>query len=302
MLQQHPLSAAFPAMSADDFASLVSDIRANGQRHDIVTFEGMVIDGWHRYRACRQLDITPRVAPLGSDVDPVAYVQSMNLHRRHLTGSQRAAAVVACSKWAPSGTNQANTGTGAPGSPVQTVAEMAKAADVSERTVQHAKKADEAGLGDAVRDGKVSAKQAAEVAKLPEPERAAALEAPAPKPAPAKPVEVEKLQERVEQLEAENAELKARSSELEDSLAEMLRFNEDTKEELEAAQRTLDAENLLEQFNKEIKRAHERARIAESRCTGLTVEVNELKGFAKMWKGKYERLEKATKKAEGLAA
>jgi hypothetical protein len=51
-LTQHPLSAAFPAMSADDFAALVEDIKVNGQREPVIVFEGMVLDGWHRYSAC----------------------------------------------------------------------------------------------------------------------------------------------------------------------------------------------------------------------------------------------------------
>jgi hypothetical protein len=37
---------------------------------------------------------------------------------------------------------------------------MAEAAGVDERTIQQAKRAHEAGLGDAARDGKVSAKRA----------------------------------------------------------------------------------------------------------------------------------------------
>jgi hypothetical protein len=34
-MNQHPLSAAFPAMSADDFQALKLDIQANGQREPI---------------------------------------------------------------------------------------------------------------------------------------------------------------------------------------------------------------------------------------------------------------------------
>ena len=45
--QQHPLSAAFPAMSTDDLQALIEDIEVNGQREPIVLFEGLVIDGGH---------------------------------------------------------------------------------------------------------------------------------------------------------------------------------------------------------------------------------------------------------------
>jgi len=52
--------------------------------------------------------------------------------------------------------------------PILSESEMAQAAQVSERTIRQAKAAQKAGLGDAVKDGKVSGRQAAEIAKLPE--------------------------------------------------------------------------------------------------------------------------------------
>jgi hypothetical protein len=174
---QHPLSAAFPSMPAEDRQSLTDDIEVNGQREPIVVFEGMVIDGWHRYQACLSLGLPVDEMPLPDGEDPVAYVKSRNLHRRHLTGSQRAAAVVACSEWHPA--HRPNNC--APGAHLATAKQMAREADVGVRTIVQAKAAQAAGLGDAVREGKVSAKRAAEVAKLPAEERAAAIAAPAPK-------------------------------------------------------------------------------------------------------------------------
>ena len=54
-MQQHPLSAAFPAMPDDEFRELVEDIRANGQLEPGIVLDDMVLDGWHRYRACEDL-------------------------------------------------------------------------------------------------------------------------------------------------------------------------------------------------------------------------------------------------------
>ena len=179
--QQHPLSAAFPAMSAHDLQTLTDDIEVNGQREPIVLFEGLVIDGWHRYQACVALGLASTSVDLGDDVDPAAYVKSRNLHRRHLTGSQRAAAVVACSAWVPRG----RPAKPAPGAGLST-AQLAREADVGERTIRQAKAAQSAGLGESVKSGKVTAKRAAEIAKLPAPQRAAAIDAPA---AQAKPAE-----------------------------------------------------------------------------------------------------------------
>lgn len=180
-LKQHPLSAAFPAMGAEDFAALVEDIRINGQREPVIVFESMVLDGWHRYSACVQLGIKAQRFTFESDKDPVAFVLSQNLHRRHLTGSQRAAAVVACTEWAPASRPKK----GEPGSPFSTNEALAKAANVSDRTIKDAKAAHRAGLGEAVKEGALTAKEAANVARgktAPSPE---AKQAPTPPPASA---------------------------------------------------------------------------------------------------------------------
>ena len=177
-MEQHQLSAAFPAMSAMELADLTNDIRHNGQRYPIVILDGMILDGWHRYQACLTLGIEPTSILLADGLDPVVFVQSVNLKRRNLDASQRAAAVTACNAWARAG----NQPKGEVAAPLATVAEMAKTAGVSERTIQQAKTAHAAGLGDAVRDGLVTVERAAEIAKLPEAERQAAVIAPKTKP------------------------------------------------------------------------------------------------------------------------
>jgi ParB-like chromosome segregation protein Spo0J len=267
-MKQHPLSAAFPAMPESEFRELILDIEKNGLRHPIITFEGQILDGWHRWQACQELGIKPTMEKLGKDMDPRAYVLSGNLHRRHLTGTQRSEAIVACSEWAPAGRPEKTpTGLG-----FMTSKEMAKAAGVSEETIRQTKRAHEAGLGEAMKEGKVTAKEAAQVAKLPPEERQAALEAPKPKPEPkkAEPVEdVAALKARIAVLEEENADLR-------DRLREMASDMEGMQEELDAARRTLDAEDLLQQFNKEVKRYQELARVTQSRNNGLMNENADL--------------------------
>lgn len=173
-LMQHPLSAAFPAMSAEEFQELKDDIEANGQRDPVVVLDEMVLDGWHRYRACNELLLPIKQIVLSPDEDPVAFVLSHNLKRRHMTASQRAAAVVECSKWAPSGRPK-NL---APGAKFATNKEMAATAGTSERTISDAKVAEKAGLGPEVKSGKLTAKKAAARATGKSAERRAA----APKP------------------------------------------------------------------------------------------------------------------------
>ena len=165
-LKQHPLSAAFPSMSDEDFEALTWDIEKNGQRGPIITLDEMVLDGWHRYRACVELGIDPTRFKFPEGDDPVAFVKSANLHRRHLTGSQRALAVVACSVWVPVGANQHTKRGGEVASPpAKTTAQLAVEAKVSERTIEHSKVAIKAGLGDAVKDGALTVEEAAKIAK-----------------------------------------------------------------------------------------------------------------------------------------
>jgi hypothetical protein len=76
-------------MAKDEFLGLKKDIREHGQREDIVVWQGQLIDGRHRLRACRELGIEPQVAELMDETDPWQYVVSHNLHRRHLTTAQR---------------------------------------------------------------------------------------------------------------------------------------------------------------------------------------------------------------------
>ncbi len=155
-MEQHPLSGAFPPMSADDLQALTDDIEVNGQLEPIVIFDDMVLDGWHRYRGCMALGLTVNLVKLPDDEDPVAYVKSRNLHRRHLTASQRAIAVVACTEWLSRGRPVKS----APGADLATTQQMAKEADVGLRTIERAKAAHAAGHGAAVRDGKISLKKA----------------------------------------------------------------------------------------------------------------------------------------------
>lgn len=91
----HPAAKALPDMTAEEFAALKADISTNGLLCPLERYEGSLIDGRHRLRACNELGIEPDIV----DVDlcgqsPAAYVWSLNGARRHLTASQRAAVAV----------------------------------------------------------------------------------------------------------------------------------------------------------------------------------------------------------------
>ena len=86
----HSAAKLLPPMTDEEYRGLVADIKRTGQREPIVLFKGRVLDGVHRLRACRELGLTPERITRDDIADPVAYVLSRNLQRRHLTPSQRA--------------------------------------------------------------------------------------------------------------------------------------------------------------------------------------------------------------------
>lgn len=93
----HPAAEVFPLMGESDLKELTEDIRQNGLREPIITFNGKVLDGRNRLLACERAGVEPRFRefPVGESV--AKYVWSANYVRRHLTTSQRAMAITAIS-------------------------------------------------------------------------------------------------------------------------------------------------------------------------------------------------------------
>lgn len=90
MYEHHPASELFPLMDDVGLAALIRDIRANGLQEPIVLWEGKVLDGRNRLRACERAGVEPRFRELDTCDSPTAVVVSANLFRRHLSVSQRA--------------------------------------------------------------------------------------------------------------------------------------------------------------------------------------------------------------------
>ncbi len=89
-MQEHEAAGLFPPMSEAEFEALVADISENGLREPIVMFSGKILDGRHRWRACKRLNLSPTIVEWDGGGSPMAFVASMNLHRRHLNEAQRA--------------------------------------------------------------------------------------------------------------------------------------------------------------------------------------------------------------------
>lgn len=94
-LQLHPAVELFPAMSADQRAALKADIEQHGVRQPILLYRGKLADGRHRHGVARELGLPcPAVEFCGTEQELLTRIMSANFHRRHLSGSERAAIAV----------------------------------------------------------------------------------------------------------------------------------------------------------------------------------------------------------------
>jgi site-specific DNA-methyltransferase (adenine-specific) len=164
----HPIADCFRLIEGRELDELVEDIRINGLHEAILLYEGQILDGRNRFRACRRAGILPRFAEY-EGTDPVGFVVSLNLRRRHDDESQRGMSAARLAKL-PLGANQH---TGSANLPTQPQA--AQLLNVSERTVRSARRVLNEGapeLVQAVDRGEVSVSAAADVAELPKEDQA----------------------------------------------------------------------------------------------------------------------------------
>ena len=88
-LHFHPIAQCWRMLNQSELSDLTADILAHGQIHDIVLFEGLVLDGRNRYLACIAAGVQPRFIDFDG-ADPIAFVLSANEMRRHDDIAQRA--------------------------------------------------------------------------------------------------------------------------------------------------------------------------------------------------------------------
>jgi len=87
-MKTHHLAKYFPLLEGEEFDLLVKDIEENGQLEPIVMVGDEILDGVNRWRACEELGIPPWVTSYDGD-NPLSYVISLNIRRRHLSISQK---------------------------------------------------------------------------------------------------------------------------------------------------------------------------------------------------------------------
>lgn len=155
-------------MEGREFDDLVADIQTHGLREPIWTYQGQILDGRNRWRACEAGGIASRPMREYEGDDPVGFVVSLNLHRRHLDESQRAMVagkIATLPAHRPSET-----------APIGAVSQdnAADMLNVGRRSVQRAREVLDQGAPEliaAVERGQVSVSAAADVAELPKGEQ-----------------------------------------------------------------------------------------------------------------------------------
>jgi len=165
----HDVANIFPLMGERELSELARDIQANGLREPIWLHEdGRIIDGRNRYLACERVGVEPDYRTWDGQGSLVAFVVSLNLHRRHLDESQRALVAARI----------ANLGEGRPDKTTAIAAvSQSDASDllnVSVDSLQRAKRVLDDGateLVQAVERGDVAVSTAAVVSELPKAEQ-----------------------------------------------------------------------------------------------------------------------------------
>jgi len=290
-LEQHELSKCFPVIEIKEFGQLVDDIKENGLLNPIVIFDGKVLDGWHRYRACQQAGADIKTVVYEGE-EPDSFAWSMNGPRRHMTSSQAAKSIVDLKAWRKRG-KPVNGPNGPFTSKAATTKEMAAESGASERQIKRAKHVTKNGskaLNEQVKKGEI--KLSAAVKKISKKKVKGPIGAAPKPPKEAKPTKSEvkalaKLQGEHESLKEIHKKLIAQFNDLTDTY-ESLCDEYKTYEALTGDAKTAQEEmNELRGINKLLQRRRDE----------LMNQCADAKKHLASWRNRAEKCEKAHPKA-----
>lgn len=169
----HPVACCWPEdMTGQDWEDFCKDVKANGLKVPIETWQGQVIDGRRRQKACFKVGVLPIYREWDGRGSMTGHVASLNFHRRDLDPETKD---IVAAKLIPFFEEEANqrmkTGQSLPaGTQKRTAAsEAAKSTGASERGTYRAAKVLRNGapeLVQALESGKVSTSKAAKLADL----------------------------------------------------------------------------------------------------------------------------------------
>jgi len=87
--KQHPYGKVWQRFEQEPFAELVSNIDRRGLDKEIILYQDMILEGWHRYLACLATKIKPKFTEFnGTDLEAAELVHASGI-RRHSSADQR---------------------------------------------------------------------------------------------------------------------------------------------------------------------------------------------------------------------
>lgn len=112
VISVHPAAEVFPMLDDEALAELAADIKANGLAVPVVVDKsGVLIDGRNRLKACQIAGVEPAFETYEGK-DPVAYILSLNINRRHMSAGQKAMAAAKAGAFSESSLRQLEKATG----------------------------------------------------------------------------------------------------------------------------------------------------------------------------------------------
>lgn len=90
-MEFHPLTEKYPLLEGEEYEKFKAAVEAaNGCRLSILTYQGQIIDGRNRYRACVDLGLDPPMKEWIGPIDELEkFIDWLNRDRRHLTAESR---------------------------------------------------------------------------------------------------------------------------------------------------------------------------------------------------------------------
>ena len=170
-MEFHEIASLFPMMVGQDFKDLIEDIRTNGLHEPVWLYEGKILDGRNRWLACEDLGITADFREYEGD-DPVGFVVSLNLTRRHLNESQRAMVAGKLATMKQGTRTDLKPRENSPEVSNKEAASLMNVSDFSIKKAKHVQKDGTPELVSKVEAGEVKVSVASDIATLPKEEQA----------------------------------------------------------------------------------------------------------------------------------
>lgn len=167
----HPYANLWPLLPDDELKRLADDIRVHGLREPVWLHpDGRIVDGRNRWRACLLAGVEPDTRVYqGAEEELLPFLISLNMARRHMDGTQRAAVAEKIANIGRGGDRRSEDFKTAIAVSVSD-SDAAKLMNVSEDSIQRARKVREQGapeLYEAMSEGHISASAAAGLVQAP---------------------------------------------------------------------------------------------------------------------------------------